>query len=101
MVSALKQRSHLVPRLPANKTLSGPPAYNVSDAVNSKWSSESAHLGARVNGGPSGGTPSYPFDGSLREFIVLNRQTTAGEASRLGRALMAKSGLTKLLSGYA
>ena len=77
------------------------PAYNVSDAVNSKWSSESAHLGARVSGGPSGGTPSYSFDGSLREFIVLNRQTTAGEAFRLGRALMAKSGLTQLLSGYA
>ena len=75
-------------------------AYNAGDAPNSKWSSESAHLGARVNGGPSGGTPTYSFDGSLREFIVLNRETTAGEAFRLGKALMAKSGLTKLLGSY-
>tara|TARA_R110000744_G_scaffold190929_2_gene310151 strand:+ start:77 stop:991 length:915 start_codon:yes stop_codon:yes gene_type:complete len=76
------------------------PAYDAGDATNSAWSSESAHLGARVSGVPSGGTPSYPLDGALREFIVLNRETTAGEAFRLGKALMAKSGITRLLSNY-
>ena len=76
------------------------PAYDAGDATNSAWSSESAHLGARLSGGPSGGTPSYPLDGALREFIVLNRETTAGEAFRLGKALMAKSGITRLLSNY-
>lgn len=86
---------------PITVVASPAPAYNAGDATNSKWSSESAHLGARVAAGPSGGTPTFPLDGSLREFIVLNRQTTAGEAFRLGKALMFKSGLTKLLSGYA
>jgi hypothetical protein len=86
----------------APMTVVGSPApdYDAGDATNSAWSSESAHLGARASGDPPD-TPSYSLDGTIREFIVLNRETTAGEAFRLGKALMFKSGLTKLLSGYA
>ena len=61
----------------------------------SAWSTLISNLGARANGG------SLPLNGHIREFLVLNRAITAGEAFRLGRALMAKSGLTKLLSGYS
>ena len=70
--------------------------YSDGDASVTNWTGESCHLGARVSGGPSGGTPSFPMYGYMREFIVLNRAITIGESCRLGRALMDKSGITEL-----
>jgi len=80
--------------------VSGEPTTNAVEqfsntTTNAGWNDQLATLGARANGA------TFPFNGHIREFIVLSRAITAGEAGRLGKALMFKSGLTKLLSGYA
>ena len=61
----------------------------------SSWSTLSSNLGSRANG------DSAPLSGHIREFLILNRVITAGEAERLSKALMFKSGLTQLFSAYA
>ena len=80
--------------------VSGEPTTNALEqfsntTTNAGWNDQVTSLGARADGA------SLPFNGHIREFIVLSRAITAGEAFRLGKALMFKSGLTKLLSGYA
>ena len=52
------------------------------------WENNPAYLGARNNGA------SLPFNGHIREFLVLTRALTAAEAFRIGLALMNKSGVT-------
>ena len=74
-------------------TVRGGANYSYDDS-DTNWLTNIAFLGSRAE-------TSLPMAGSIREFIVLNRDITAGEAFRLGKALMAKSGLTKLLSGYS
>jgi hypothetical protein len=64
-----------------------------TSGTNTAWSSLISYLGARNS---SHGSPSLPFNGAIREFIVLNRALTKGEAFRIGRALMNKSGVTKM-----
>ena len=49
-----------------------------------------SNLGARANG-------SLGLDGSIREFVVIKRALTDGEAFRLAKALMSNTGLTTLL----
>ena len=53
------------------------------------WSGQPCYLGSRNNG-------SLPFNGHIREFIVLKRALTVGEACRLSKALMNKSGITRM-----
>ena len=53
------------------------------------WSGQPCYLGSRNNG-------SLPFNGHIREFIVLKRALTIGEACRIGKALMNKSGVTRM-----
>ena len=79
--------------------VSGEPTTNAVEdlsntTTNAGWNNQVASLGARANGG------SLPLNGHIREFIVLSRAITAGEAFRLGSALMSKSGLTLRLSDY-
>jgi hypothetical protein len=83
--------------------VSGEPTTNAvvqlsNTTTNAGWNDQYATLGAR-----DGKTPpvSVPFNGHIRELIVLSRAITAGEAFRLGKALMSKSGLTKLLGSYS
>ena len=52
------------------------------------WENNAAYLGARNNGA------SLPFNGHIREFLVLTRALTVGEACRISQALMNKSGIT-------
>ena len=80
--------------------VSGEPTTNAVEqfsntTTNAGWNDQVTSLGARANGG------SLPFNGHIRELIVLSRAITAGEAFRLGKALMSKSGLTELLGGYS
>jgi len=80
--------------------VSGEPTTNAVEqfsntTTNAGWNDQVTSLGARANGG------SIPFNGHIRELIVLSRAITAGEAFRLGKALMSKSGLTKLLGSYS
>jgi len=80
--------------------VSGEPTTNAVEqfsntTTNAGWNDQLATLGARADGA------SLPFNGHIREFIVLSRAITAGEAFRLGKALMSKSGLTKLLGSYS
>ena len=65
-----------------------------NSTVETDWVNEPTSLGSRANGSASA------FNGCVRELIVLKRAITAGEAFRLSRAFMAKSGLTKLLPDY-
>jgi hypothetical protein len=80
--------------------ISGAPVTpNLEKFVNSTdptdWEGQVTNIGSRNNGA------SLPLAGNIRELIVINRALDAGEAFRLSKALMFKSGVTKLLSGYA
>ena len=66
--------------------------YNSS--AGTAWNIKPAYMGSRNN------AANFPLDGDVREFVILNRALDEGEAFRLGSALMSKSGLTRLLSGY-
>ena len=70
--------------------IAGPETGN-NDA-NTDWANQPSYLGSRNNG-------ALPFNGHVREFIVLRRALTVGEASRIGKALMNKSGVTRLYAG--
>ena len=67
--------------------VAGPESGNNDDDTD--WSGQPCYLGSRNNG-------SLPFNGHIREFIVLKRALTVGEACRLGKALMNKSGITRM-----
>ena len=67
--------------------VAGPESGNNDDDTD--WSGQPCYLGSRNNG-------SLPFNGHIREFIVLKRALTIPEACRLGKALMNKSGITRL-----
>ena len=61
-----------------------------SHGTNTAWSTLVPYLGARANGA------SLSLNGHVREFIVLKRALTSGEACRIGKALMFKSGITSM-----
>ena len=70
----------ITPAVSADTDTSGGSAFN----------NQICNLGARANG-------SVGLNGSIREFIVINRALSDGEAFRLAKALMSNSGLTALL----
>ena len=79
--------------------ISGAPVTrNASNFVNSTdptdWEGQVTNIGSRDNG------DSLPLAGDIRELIIINRFLDAGEAFRLSKALMSKSGVTRLLSDY-
>lgn len=61
-----------------------------SHGTNTTWSSLVSYLGCRNDGA------SLSLNGYIREFIVLKRALTIGEACRIGKALMVKSGITSM-----
>ena len=79
--------------------ISGAPVTpNLEKFVNSTdptdWEGQVTNIGSRHNG------TAHQLAGNIRELIVINRFIDAGEAFRLSKALMAKSGVTRLLDGY-
>ena len=70
--------------------IAGPETGN-NDAT-TDWENQPSYLGSRNNG-------ALPFNGHVREFIVLRRALTVGEASRIGKALMNKNGITRMYAG--
>ena len=87
-------------RSTSNDTLNGfinsepitPAASQDGDRTNAfDFDGQISNLGARANG-------SVGLNGSIREFIVIKRALTGGEAFRLAKALMINTGLTTLLS---
>ena len=89
MISGTINGEPMIPRI----DIDNKHQYSSGSATVTEWAAESCHLAARVNGGPSGGTPAYPLCGYMREFIVLNRAITSYESCRLSSALMEKSGI--------
>ena len=59
------------------------------------WNGLTTQIGCRRNA-----TPSLPLDGDIRELVVINRAVTKGEAFRLGKAFMERSGITKPFGSY-
>jgi hypothetical protein len=67
--------------------VAGPESGN-NDAT-TDWAGQPCYLGSRNNG-------SLPFNGHIREFIVLKRALTLAEACRIAKAIMNKNRLTLL-----
>ena len=61
-----------------------------SHGTNTTWSTLVSNLGCRNDGA------SLSLNGYIREFIVLKRALTIGEACRVSKALMIKSGVTSM-----
>lgn len=67
--------------------IAGPESGNNDSTTD--WAGQPSYLGSRNNG-------SLPFNGHIREFIVLKRALTVAEACRIGKAIMNKNRLTRL-----
>lgn len=73
-----------------------PPATDTTNetSATTDWPNLVSHLGSRNNGA------SFSLSGDIREFLLLKRSLTEGEASRISKALMKRSGITRKYSDY-
>lgn len=73
-----------------------PPATDTTNTTSAttRWDTQAVNLGSRDNGA------SFSLSGDIREFLLLKRSLTEGEALKISKALMKRSGITRKYSDY-